>query len=147
MYRSCLENTRREALARIRTWADGRDERHIYWLKGMAGTGKSTIALTIAREYSKEKRLGASFFFSRGGGDLASTRRFVATIAVQLAEMSADLQRHIAAAAAASSRRIRALGLYDQWERLILQPLAQQARQGRVPRPARLRLGCTGRVR
>ena len=120
----CLPNTRREVLAQIRRWADGDGERRIYWLKGMAGTGKSTIALTVAREYSNKKRLGASFFFSRGGGDLASTRRFVATVATQLAEMSAALRRHIADAAA-SSRRIRGLGLYDQWERLILQPLAQ----------------------
>jgi WD40 repeat protein len=120
----CLPNTRREVLAQIRRWADGDGEKRIYWLKGMAGTGKSTIALTVAREYSGKKRLGASFFFSRGGGDLASTRRFVATIAAQLAETSVELRRRIADAAA-SNRRIRGLGLYDQWERLILQPLAQ----------------------
>lgn len=39
-------------LAQIRTWADGGSNKHIYWLKGWAGTGKSTIALTVAREYS-----------------------------------------------------------------------------------------------
>jgi hypothetical protein len=85
---TCLPDTRRDILVQIRRWADGVGGRRIYWLKGMAGTGKSTIALTIAREYSNKKRLGASFFFSRGGGDLASTRRFAATIAVQLAEVS-----------------------------------------------------------
>ncbi|KAK4235981.1 WD40-repeat-containing domain protein, partial [Achaetomium macrosporum] len=121
---TCLPNTRCEVLAQIRRWADGDGGRRIYWLKGMAGTGKSTIALTISREYSDKKRLGASFFFSRGGGDLASTRRFAATVAVQLAETSRELRRHIADAAA-SSCRIRGLGLYDQWEKLVLQPLAQ----------------------
>jgi hypothetical protein len=64
----CLPNTRREFLAQIRRWANGESERWIYWLKGMAGTGKSTIALTVAREYNNKKRLGASFFFSRGPG-------------------------------------------------------------------------------
>ncbi|AEO53136.1 hypothetical protein MYCTH_2294086, partial [Thermothelomyces thermophilus ATCC 42464] len=98
----------------------------------MAGTGKSTIALTIAREYSDKKRLGASFF-SRGGGDLASTRKFAATVAVQLAETSPELCRHIADAAA-SSRRIHGLGLYDQWEKLVLQPLAQLDREA-LPHP------------
>jgi hypothetical protein len=78
----------------------------------------------VAREYSDKRWLGASFFFSRGGGDLASTRRFAATIAVQLAEASPQLRRHIADATAAT-HRIHGLGLYDQWERLILQPLAQ----------------------
>ncbi len=123
---TCLPNTRRDVLDQIRRWADGPgDDRHrIYWLKGMAGTGKSTIALTIAREYSGKKRLGASFFFARGKGDLASTRRFAATIAVQLAEASPQMRKHIAAAAAAAPRRIHGLGLYDQWETLVLQPLA-----------------------
>lgn len=120
----CLENTRREVLTQIRRWADGDGERRIYWLKGMAGTGKSTIALTVAREYNDKKRLGASFFFSRGQGDLASTRRFVMTIASQLAESSPELKMRIFNVAE-SNRRIRGLGLYDQWEKLILQPLAQ----------------------
>jgi len=120
----CLSNTRREVLAQIRKWADRDSERRIYWLKGMAGTGKSTIALTVAREYNDKKRLAASFFFSRGQGDLASTRRFVATIAAQLAETSPELRERMLDAAR-FNRRIRGLGLYDQWERLILQPLAQ----------------------
>ncbi len=130
---TCLPNTRRDVLAQIRRWADGDGGQRIYWLKGWAGTGKSTIALTVAREYSDKKRLGASFFFSRGGGDLASTRRFAATIAVQLAEASPQLRRHIADAAAAT-HRIHGLGLYDQWERLILQPLAQLSKEA-FPHP------------
>jgi hypothetical protein len=124
----CLPNTRRNILAQIRNWVDGGGDKHIYWLKGWVGTGKTTIALTVAREYSDKKRLGASFFFSRGGGDLASTRRFAVTIAVQLAEASPQLRRHIADAAAAT-HRIHGLGLYDQWERLILQPLAQLSKE------------------
>ena len=39
----------------------------------MAGTGKSTIACTIACKYHDENHLGASFFFSRGGGDVSHT--------------------------------------------------------------------------
>jgi WD40 repeat protein len=96
----------------------------MYWLKGMAGTGKSTIALTIAREYFDNERLGASFFFSRGGGDLASARKFAVTIADQLAAVSPELRRHISNAVA-SNCRIHDLGLYEQWERLVLQPLSQ----------------------
>jgi replicative DNA helicase len=68
-------------LTQIMKWAKGDGERRMYWLKGMAGTGKSTIALTIACECYNDRRLGASFFFSRGGGDLALVQKFVATIA------------------------------------------------------------------
>lgn len=88
----------------------------------MTGTGKSTISLTIAREYYKKKQLGASFFFSRGSGDLASTNKFATTIAFQLAEYSKVLRQHIIAASI-SNPRINQLALYIQWEKLILEPL------------------------
>jgi hypothetical protein len=111
-------------LEQIEKWADSDGEKRIYWLKGMAGTGKSTIALTIARKYDKLRRLGASFFFSRGGGDLASVGKFATTIAAQLASTSPELRKTIDDAIA-SNHRIRDLGLYDQWEKLVLGPLAQ----------------------
>ncbi|THY84592.1 hypothetical protein D6C95_08119, partial [Aureobasidium pullulans] len=83
----CLEHTRVEVLAEIRAWIyDRKDERCIFWLEGMARTGKSTIARTIARELHDSGHLGASFFFSRGGGDVRHAALFVTTVARQLAE-------------------------------------------------------------
>ncbi|KAF3075143.1 hypothetical protein CFAM422_002987 [Trichoderma lentiforme] len=118
----CLPHTREQMLRDIRTWIDGNSEKGIYWLSGMAGTGKTTISLTIAREYHQKKRLGASFFFSRGGGDLASAKKFAATIAVQLAEQSPELRRLILNATRLNPR-IGHLNLYNQWEKLVLEPL------------------------
>lgn len=118
----CLQHTREQLLSDIRTWIDSDSEKRIYWLNGMAGTGKSTISLTLAREYSKKKQLGASFFFSSGGGDLASARKFTTTIATQLAEYSSVLRQHIIHAST-SNPRISNLTLYYQWEKLILEPL------------------------
>lgn len=57
----CLADTRVNLLREIYSWADGKDERLIFWLNGLAGTGKSTIARTVARNYFDKKRLGASF--------------------------------------------------------------------------------------
>ncbi|PCG89584.1 Hypothetical protein PENO1_103770 [Penicillium occitanis (nom. inval.)] len=122
----CLRDTRTEVLNQIRKWADGDGHERVYWLKGMAGTGKSTISLTIAREYYENSRLAASFFFSRGGGDLASAKRFAATIACQLAEISDQLRRSIGETMQANPR-IDGLAIYDQWEKLVLQPLSKQA--------------------
>ena len=59
---TCLPNTRVGLLEEIYNWVDSEDERCIYWLSGLAGTGKSTIARTVARRYFTQKRLGASFF-------------------------------------------------------------------------------------
>ncbi|KAE8556238.1 hypothetical protein TMatcc_003576 [Talaromyces marneffei ATCC 18224] len=121
----CLRDTRTEVLNQIRKWADGDGQERVYWLKGMAGTGKSTISLTIAREYYEKSRLAANFFFSRGGGDLALAKEFATTIACQLAEISNELRRSIGEAMEANPR-IESLAIYDQWEKLVLQPLSIQ---------------------
>ncbi len=97
--------------------------KRIYWLDGMAGTGKSTIARTVARRCSEEGRLGASFFFSRGGGELETARKFVTSIAVQLARRSLRLRRHICDAVRADDDDdVTHLALSDQWKRLVLRP-------------------------
>ena len=103
-------------------WADGRDERCIFWLNGMAGTGKSTIARTIAREYDIQKKLGASFFFSRGEKDLSNVSKFFTTLAVQLAQKTPALRSRICRAAA-ENRDIATRVLSEQWELLVLRPL------------------------
>jgi hypothetical protein len=95
----------------------------IYWLSGMAGTGKSTIARTIARRCCDEGRLGASFFFSLGGGELDSARRFVTSIAVQLARRSPALRAGVCSAIRANPD-IVSQTLSDQWKQLVMGPCA-----------------------
>ncbi|KFY18112.1 hypothetical protein V492_00137 [Pseudogymnoascus sp. VKM F-4246] len=47
--RDCLPGTRVELLNEITTWGNTSDGPCIFWLSGMAGTSKSTIARTVAR--------------------------------------------------------------------------------------------------
>src|SRR5277367_1832640 len=119
----CLQDTRVDVLNQIGVWADGSDERCIFWLNGMAGTGKSTIARTIAREYYNQKCLGASFFFSRGTDDRSYAGKFFTTIARQLAQISPALKELISTAVA-ERNDIADQSLRDQWKCLILQPLS-----------------------
>jgi len=44
----CLLNTRTELLDEMTRWANNENGKSIFWLSGMAGTGKSTIARTVA---------------------------------------------------------------------------------------------------
>ena len=90
----------------------------------MAGTGKSTIARTVARKYFENDRLGASFFFSKGGGDIGHASKFFTTIAVQLARRSQSLQRYIYDALE-KNVDIATQSLGDQWRRVILGPLSK----------------------
>jgi hypothetical protein len=90
----------------------------------MAGTGKSTIARTVAREYYDKEHLGASFFFSRGKGDISHAGKLFTTIAVQLAKKSPSLKSCICEAIKEHGD-IASQGLHDQWVRLVLQPLSK----------------------
>ncbi|XTI95240.1 hypothetical protein V2W45_1462911, partial [Cenococcum geophilum] len=120
----CLHNTRVEILKQINTWANGDDGRYIFWLSGWAGVGKSTIARTIAREYYDKECFMASFFFSRGGGDVSHTGKFVGTIALQLAQRCAAF-KSLLLNAVSNNEVIAGTVLKDQWNELVLQPLSK----------------------
>jgi hypothetical protein len=105
-------------------WSESSGSACIFWLSGMAGTGKSTIARTVSRQFYEQKRLGASFFFSKGGGDLNHAGKFITSIAVQLAKKSSSLKHHISEAIA-EHRDIASQTLRDQWNQLVLGPLSK----------------------
>ena len=94
----------------------------------MAGTGKSTIARTFAYELFDQSRLGASFFFSRGTGDLGQAAKFVSTIACQLSNISPLIKKYISEAISQHGTVTRQ-GLRNQWKELILRPLARLSGQ------------------
>jgi len=60
-------------------------EQHIFWLNGLAGTGKSTIAQTFAERMFADGKLGASFFCSRDFADRSNLHAIFPTLAFQLA--------------------------------------------------------------
>ena len=121
---ACLPDTRVALLDEIHSWADGTDERCVFWLSGLAGTGKSTIARTVARRYGDRQRLAASFFFSRGGGDVGHAGKFVTSIAVQLAQSVPAARQHISDAVAERSDVV-SQSLRDQWQHLVCRPLSK----------------------
>lgn len=82
---TCLEHTRVEVLDHIESWTVAKTGKTIYWLNGVAGTGKSTIARTIAKRMQDRHRLGASFFFRNDQDSQRTAALFVPTIAYQLA--------------------------------------------------------------
>lgn len=121
----CLPGTRTELLRQVRDWERSSDK-CIFWLSGMAGTGKSTIARTVARSSKKDGTLGASFFFKRGGEDRGSAAKFFPTIVKQLAvhipQMITGIRRAIG-----DDPAILGKSLPEQFDKLMLQPLLAAA--------------------
>lgn len=120
----CHPATRKELLEDINQWVYTDDERCLCWLNGKAGTGKSTIARTVAHAYHELGRLGASFFFSKGSGDLSNASRFVATICRQLAVAVPAIRRYICEAIEMNEKTTEQT-LRDQWDQLIIGPLSR----------------------
>jgi len=121
----CLLGTRVNLLQEIMTWSESTSGAGIYWLNGVAGTGKSTIARTVARDCHDQKRLGASFFFSRGQGDLGNADKLFTTLATQLANTrSLSALKPYICRAIAENPDISERGLAEQWKHLIFQPLS-----------------------
>ena len=87
----CLVDTRVD----LQYWAEDKDGKCIFWLSGMAGTGKSTISHTVAQSLSEKGCLRASFFFKRGEGDCSSASRFFTTISYQLAHTVPSLSQSV----------------------------------------------------
>jgi hypothetical protein len=118
----CLENTRVDLQRQIAEWAEDPNGKCIFWLKGMAGTGKSTISRTVAHSFKDKGQLGASFFFKRGEGDRGNASRFFTTIASDLAIKVPSLVPSIAKAISVDPH-IPEKALNEQFEKLIRQPL------------------------
>lgn len=121
---TCHQNTRTELLQHIAAWVEDTDERCIFWLNGIAGTGKSTVARTVARTYYNRGELGGSFFFVKGGGDLSKGNKLATTLARQLATRLPEARRYICEAIM-KQEDIMEHSLQDQWEQLIINPLSK----------------------
>jgi hypothetical protein len=125
-HETCHSATRVDLLDQIQDWAQQPQSKSIFWLNGMAGTGKSTISLTIAKWLTSQGHLGidlgASFFFKRGEGDRGSASRFFSTITQQLVLKIPGLHSLVAKAITADPF-ISNKALGEQFDKLIYQPL------------------------
>jgi hypothetical protein len=93
----CMESTRVQLLADIMSWAESPDAPAVFWLNGLAGTGKSTVARTICEHLSHKGMLGASFFISRQVAERRHTPNILRTIIYQLARQQLAFSKAIAA--------------------------------------------------
>ena len=116
-----MKGTRRDVLSKLEDWSkDGRDKQ-VFWLNGLAGTGKSTIAQTFAEMSFASGQLGASFFCSRDFEDRSNLRSILPTLAFQLAHRYPSFRKKVLSVLTASPDVGRE-SLCSQMEKLIVGP-------------------------
>ena len=120
--RGCLRGTRETVLAEIESWTKDFDKSPVFWLNGLAGTGKSTIAQTVAERVFADGLLGASFFCSRDFEDRSDLHFVFPTLAFQLAHKYPDFRHHLVFLLQ-SNPDVVDESLCNQMERLIVEPL------------------------
>jgi hypothetical protein len=119
---ACLEGTRKQLLVDIKEWMEDPGSKTVFWLKGVAGTGKTTIARSVAEIASDRNFLGATFFFSRASPDRRDFKSVIPTIAYQLADRDPRLRSRIAAALE-DDNTLRTADVAIQAKELLLEAL------------------------
>ena len=122
--KGCLKGTRGAVLNGIELWATEFGRSPVYWLNGLAGTGKSTIAKTIADRLFAGGQLGASFFCSRDFEDRSNLTLIFPTLATQLARKYEEF-RSILVPLIQRDPEIASESLFNQMDKLIVQPLSE----------------------
>lgn len=97
--RTCLPETCKKLRREILDWAvdptEDKDDIRFSCIEGMAGTGKSTLARSMAEHVRDAGHIVASFFFNRLEEDRRDVAKVVPTIAIQLAGASTALEGRI----------------------------------------------------
>jgi hypothetical protein len=104
----------------------------IFWLAGLAGTGKSTIIKTFCERVSNDDRfMLASFFASRNSAERRDPYRILHTFAYQLAIMTDSIRSHVLAAVRAP-QDVMQEPMQEQVKQLLAGPISKARLHGRT---------------
>ncbi|CAE7050278.1 unnamed protein product [Rhizoctonia solani] len=120
--RACTAETRKAIHQTLQDWSTNPKSEKIYWMNGMAGTGKTTIAYSFCEWLEKTNRLGASFFCSRISATCRSLSQIIPTIAYRLAQFSPAFRSKLCAALNDDPDAGK-LNVVQQFEKLVNEPM------------------------
>ena len=116
----CLPGTRVDILQNLVEWLVTPSHQNIFWLAGIAGSGKSTIAATVARHFCEIRHLGSYLCFDRKTNSEPSN--VIRTLAYQLGSFDPRIGAAISNALS-NNPTITISPLSEQFNELLLQPL------------------------
>jgi len=85
----CMEGTRKSLLEKVIAWAtngsERTDRRNVYWIYGLPGIGKTSLAHSICASLHDKEQLAGAFFCQRDDQELREPRNIVPTLIRKLA--------------------------------------------------------------
>jgi hypothetical protein len=85
----CMEGTRQVLLDQIMDWSTRKlgqnNESNTYWIYGLPGIGKTSLAHSICASLHAQKRLAGAFFCQRDDPDLSEPRNILPTLIYKFA--------------------------------------------------------------
>jgi len=132
--RQCLPGTREEVLMEITDWINSTDGvmPRMFVLSGVAGSGKSSIAHTIARLFDDVGRLGSSFCFDRANQAKLRPDIFFGTIARDLADLDPQRKQSLWRVVKEKTALRKTRAAREQFEHFILKPAADLTTVGPI---------------
>ena len=128
---ACTENTRKEILNTLQVWASDNATTKVYWLNGMAGTGKTTIAYSFSEILKRKESLGGTFFASHLQVDTSDAHCIIPTISLQLAEYLPSFGSLILDVVK-NNPKCPSWGIAKQFVNFVVTPLTVACRENRV---------------
>src|SRR5258706_15167745 len=93
----CMGGTREYIIDEIITWvANGSGSNNIYWIYGLPGIGKTSLAHSICQTLDEQNRLIGAFFCKRDDTNSSEPRTILPTLIYKLAEISPSFRRIVA---------------------------------------------------
>ncbi|KAF8324818.1 hypothetical protein F5887DRAFT_1289993 [Amanita rubescens] len=124
--KKCLPGTRNMMIKEIIQWVNrpnADDVPRIFLLSGVAGSGKSAIAHTIANLFDEQKQLGSSYCFARADQANRRPNNLLSTIALDIADVDQHWKMSLDNIVK-GNRSLRTTGsATKQFEKFILEPV------------------------
>ncbi|KAI5116831.1 hypothetical protein M0805_008567 [Coniferiporia weirii] len=133
----CLGGTRTSVLERIREWGTSESGPGLFWLHGMAGSGKSAIANSVAYMFEEQQCLLGCFFCKRDDPECRVPMNVIPTLAMHFSKWHQTYRSMVASVIQGRDGPKLMQNLQWQFELLMKNPLTSLATEHRdlPPKP------------
>jgi len=125
----CTAETREKILEDLKGWVVDPKGAKVYWMNGMAGTGKTTILYSLCKWLEENAQLGGNYFCSRTSSSCRDVNNIVPTLAYQLAQKSPTFRSKLCKVLEAKPQFSK-LDVRWQFEKLLQEPIVEAMKAG-----------------